>query len=100
MTDGFKAILKDNLDKIRSHPDLDFLLPSSINTGEIKVDEFPIAEYIGLTFIDKKSCIEVRGSLHKFSNDGKQNYDDFDFAKIKRAIANLFSPRDPNLFKS
>jgi hypothetical protein len=86
MIDGFKAILKDNLIKIRSHPDLDFLLPSSIKTGEVKENEFPEAEYRGLIFTDKKSHIEVKGSLHKFYNHGNQNYDDFNFAKIKRAI--------------
>lgn len=86
MIDGFKAILKDNLDEIRNNPLLDFLLLSSIITGEIKENEFPSAEYKGLTFIEKKSYIEVRGSLHKFYNDGAHNYDDFNFAKIKRAI--------------
>lgn len=86
MIDGFKAILKENLDAIRSNPHLDFLIPSSITTGEVKENQPSTAEYNGLTFIDNKSYIEVRGSLHKFYNDGKQNYDDFDFAKIKRAI--------------
>jgi hypothetical protein len=35
MIDGFKVVVKDTLDKIRSNPSLDFLIPSSVSTGFI-----------------------------------------------------------------
>jgi hypothetical protein len=89
MIDGFKAILKHNLDSHRNNPLLDFVIPVSNNTGEVMNDKFPVSEYKGLIFTDKKSYIEVRGSLHKFYNDGKHNFDDFDLPKLKRAIYDL-----------
>lgn len=82
MIDGFKAIMSNNLDAIRYHPLLDFVIPYSEKTGEIKKGKYPTAEYKGLKFIDKGSIIEITGSLQKFKNEGKHNYDDFTFEEI------------------
>ena len=73
MIDGFKAILFDNLDEIRDNPLLEFQLSgkTSMSTGEIKNEKYPIAEYKRLTFIDRGSHIEVGGSIHKMYNNGK-----------------------------
>lgn len=86
MIDGIKAILRDNLDYIRNHSNLDFLVPSSITTGEIRTDKYPVAIYKGLKFIDKGSYIEIRGSVHKFYNDGQQNYNEFGIKELTIAF--------------
>jgi hypothetical protein len=86
MIDGFKTILSNNLDAIRYHPLLDFVIPYSEKTGEIKKGKYPTAEYKGLKFIDKGSIIEITGSLQKFKNEGKHNYDEFTFEEIWATI--------------
>jgi Skp family chaperone for outer membrane proteins len=89
MIDGIKAILRDNLDYIRNNPNLDFLIPSSITTGEIRTDKYPVAIYKGLKFIDKGSYIEIRGSIHKFYNDGQHNYNEFGIKELTIALHRL-----------
>jgi hypothetical protein len=89
--DGIKAILKDNLDAIRCNPLLDFELSGKVatKTGEIKIGKYAIAKYKGLTFIDRVSVIEVRGSIHVYSNDGLHNYNDFGLSEIHLVLFEL-----------
>jgi len=89
--DGIKAILSDNLDTIRSNPLLDFELSGKVSTqtGEIRTGKYAIAKYKGLTFIDRGSIIEVKGSIHVLKNDGKHNYDSFDLSEIHLVLFEL-----------
>ena len=93
MIDGIKAILKDNLVKVRNNPLLDFQLSfcSSISTGEVKQgkSKYPIAKYHSLVFEDKGSVIEVRGSIHKMLNQGQHNHDQFGLSSIHLALYKL-----------
>lgn len=93
MIDGIKAILTHNLDTIRQNPLLDFQTSfnTSVSTGEIKSEkkQHPIAKYKSLIFEDKGTVIEVRGSIHKMSNDGKHNYDQFGLSRIHVALYEL-----------
>ena len=91
MIDGIKAILTNNLDKIRCNPLLNFELSAKIlvQTGEIKNGKFPIAKYKGLTFTDKGSVIEIKGSIHVMSNEGKHNYNKFGLSDIHLVLFEL-----------
>ena len=88
MIDGIKAILTDNLEEIRNNPLLDFEIPAkiSVQTGELKNQDFPVAKYKGLFLIDKGSCIVVKGSIHVMNNDGKHNYNKFGLSEIHLAL--------------
>lgn len=91
MIDGIKAILSDNLDAVRGNPLLDFELSGKVSaeTGEIRTGKCPVAKYKGLTFIDKGSVIEVKGSIHVLKNDGQHNYDIFDLSDIHLVLFEL-----------
>jgi hypothetical protein len=86
MIDGFKGIVKRNLDRIRNHSQLTFKKAIVTNTGEIIELKYPQAEYKGLIFTDKISHIEMAGSLHKFANDGLHNHNDFFVKQIRDII--------------
>ena len=49
----------------------------------------PVAKYKGLTFIDRKSVIEVRGSIHVHRNDGRHNYNRFGLSDIHQVLYEL-----------
>ena len=91
MIDGIKAILSDNLDAVRSNPLLDFELSGKVSakTGEIKTGKYAIARYKGLTFIDRGSVIEVRGSIHVYNNNGIHNYNSFGLSEIHLVLFEL-----------
>lgn len=89
MIDGLKAILSDNLDAIRNNPLLEFVVPVSIKDGDIKTNQYPIANYRGLQFIDRDTNIELKGSLHKFFNQGYHNYNDFGLVEIQETLYEL-----------
>lgn len=91
MIDGIKAILSDNLSEVRNNPLLDFQLQSktSLRTGEIIHKKYPGAEYKGLTFIDKGTIIEIRGSIHVLRNQGQHNHNKFGLSEIHYAISEL-----------
>lgn len=89
MIDGIKAILTDNLDQVRNNPLLDFVVPVSLKDGDIKTNKYPVANYRGLQFIDRVNNIELKGSIHKFSNQGEHNYNDFGLNEINETVYQL-----------
>jgi len=75
--------------QFEANPYLEFKTIISTQTGEIS--KFKSAYYKGLKFTiiepfgdeRKKSMITLEGSLHKFWNNGKHNYNDFGMKEIK-----------------
>lgn len=71
-----------------ANPLLDFISPFNRNTGEVY--EKRTAKYKNLEIIIFKSNrIELRGSLHILSNNGKHNHNDFTHTDFKLAILEL-----------
>lgn len=74
---------------------LDFYTYTNTNTGELK-DGTQTAQYQGLTFIittstkyeNLKYC-SVRGSLHKYCNNGETNANDFTIYQLQEVITDL-----------
>ena len=64
--------------------DLEWRISVKEKTGEIK--NVRIAEYNGLIFIEKEGRTYIKGSLHKYNNKGKHNYDQFTYSNLAFAI--------------
>lgn len=64
---------------------LDFIVKVSEKTGELK--NLKVAEYNNIKFLVYDSgYIELHGSLHKFYNGGKHNYNDFTYQDMWKSI--------------
>lgn len=66
---------------------LDWHQITNRNTGEILPKMF--TDLKGLRFINNNGKVYFKGSIHKFSNGGSHNYNDFPFAEQQRAIRRL-----------
>lgn len=88
MIDGHKAIVAENLERLRRNPLLDFIIPVSKRTGEI-VNRFPAAYYKGLSFTDKTGIVQIDGSFHNYFNDGFHNHNDFCLDDLKNVVNDL-----------
>ena len=89
MIDGVKFIVFDKLDEIRQLPNLDFIQPASVSTGEVMLKKPPMAEYKGLKITSWQNRIEIAGSIHKFFNNGQHNSNDFSYADLLHALSKL-----------
>ncbi len=77
---------------------LKFNVEIGYNTGEISKNKI-IANYRGLKFtifhkdttLTKIVRLQVTGSLHKYRNKGKHNYNDFDYSNLLEVIKELES---------
>lgn len=76
------------------NPLLNFKFLVSATTGEI-IDGVQVAEYNGLIFTMKPKgdgtgfYCSVRGSLHKYFNEGKHNADGFNFRDVQTVVTDL-----------
>ncbi|MAO10888.1 MAG: hypothetical protein CMC07_08405 [Flavobacteriaceae bacterium] len=80
MVDLIKAKFnsQDIPNDIEENKYLEFTRPLSTKTGEIKKEA--IAKYKGLTFsLDRYENLTIIGSIHKYSNCGRHNFNDFTF---------------------
>jgi hypothetical protein len=91
MIDGLKFILYYNLDFFRNHPLLDFQTATSVTTGEVIKQKNPLAKYRGFIFEDRIKNIEIRGSIHKYFNEGKHNWNDFGINELILSIKEFCS---------
>lgn len=73
-------LLKNNL--------LLFPLPIDKNGGEI-LDRTRTCEHQGLIFVLKNNNVKLKGSLHKYHNNGKHNYNDYFFTDLQHTIDEL-----------
>ena len=82
------AIPRDKRQGLEGNSMLNFILQVSEKTGEILNRK--VAEYKGLKFIIWNSgYIELQGSLHKYYNQGKHNYNDFTLLQLQEVIKDL-----------
>lgn len=72
---------------LRSHPLLcDLKEVRNVKTNNTTI----IGKYRGLTFkVFNTGYIEIDGSLHKYFNDGRHNYNDFSPSDLREVIADL-----------
>jgi hypothetical protein len=87
--DGIRAVLKFKPDAVPliDHPDLVFVQSVNTKTGE---DYGLIAKYKGLRFtIQGGTHFLLRGSLHRFANNGLHNADHFIYEKLLYALDQL-----------
>lgn len=96
MVDGFRILnLPVSVNDILIHPELEFLSNLNEGTGEIPANKPRIAEYNGLSFYvknkkDKEGKIiiplitycQLFGSIHKYSNKGQHNHNDFNYKNL------------------
>lgn len=96
MIDGVKIdVLPSNGCKWFDNKLLDFFTYTNTSTGEL-LDGTLVAKYRGLKFYITKSIkydnctyFSVRGSLHKYFNNGKHNANDFTFENLQTVIQEL-----------
>jgi hypothetical protein len=87
--DGIRAVLRFKPDAIplQEHPDLEFVENTNTATGEVYG---MTAKFNGLTFtIQGGTHFLLRGSLHRLSNNGKHNADNFRYKSLLRALNEL-----------
>lgn len=74
--------------KLLSNPNLEFKSEFSRQTGEI--GQSSICNYNGMTIHIKSSGFGyLKGSLHKYKNEGKHNYDDFTWDEVFQVVDEL-----------
>ncbi len=92
MIDGIKTYdLKTDPQKLIENPYLDGHWRTTINSDAEPLYDF--AEYFGLNFKLKHGKIRLQGSVHKYRNAGRHNYDDFravDVAEVVRELSERF----------
>jgi len=89
MIDGYKILhLPVNIDELLNNDLLLFPLKVSERDGEI-LDKPRHAEYWGQIFTLKNNNVRLKGSLHKYHNNGLHNYNDFYFTELKNVIFDL-----------
>ena len=92
MIDGIKTYdLKTNPQKLIENPYLDGHWKTTINSDAEPLFDF--AEYFGLKFQLKHGKVRLQGSVHKYRNAGKHNYDDFrsvDVVEVVRELSERF----------
>lgn len=87
-TDFIKGVLPDiDVHSLLANDKLHFKSDYSHRTAEI----YPVkvAEYKSLKFTVIGKNLKVEGSLHKFKNEGKHNYDDFTYSDLIQTINEL-----------
>ena len=97
MIDGINITLSIKPDRIRQL--LDFTGSHSETTGEVLHHRKPTAELNGLLVIIAGSLpsVKVKGSVHKFANQGKHNFDQFTLSRFREVASDLsqiISPLD------
>jgi hypothetical protein len=75
--------------KLLQHPELEFILDYNDRTSELNTKKKK-AIYRGLTFtIINERYVEISGSIHKYKNNGRHNFDKFYFSEIKQVLYEL-----------
>lgn len=99
MIDGVKISVQEfDIRHLLKCPELNFLSEVNTDTGEIKRNSFGTekreAEYRGLKFIliknkSGRSRLIIKGSLHKYYNQGLHNANDFSFNNYLQVLTDL-----------
>lgn len=90
MIDGIKCTCVGlNAGKWLNNPALDFVLGVSSGTGEILFTRSE-AKHKGMTFaVTRNNICTLSGSLHKFKNNGTENWDNFCYSDLQAVINQL-----------
>ncbi|MBC7409683.1 MAG: hypothetical protein H7339_14955 [Arcicella sp.] len=89
MIDGIKIYdLKTNSDQLEVNP---YLLEDWTTTVQNAdgVVKYGLAEHFGLKFQIKHHKVRLQGSLHKYRNAGRHNYDDFTAVDVEKVVKEL-----------
>jgi hypothetical protein len=93
MIDGIKTYdLKTDPDQLLQNPYLAEHWTTTVNNADAVV-KYGLAEYFGLKFQLKHGKVRLQGSVHKYRNAGRHNYDDFravDVAEVVRQLSERF----------
>ena len=93
MDDFIKLLnVATNSEKLLANPILKNYWHTDVmtNDGDVKKET---AEYLGLIFTVKNENLQLAGSIHKYRNNGKHNYDDFsckDAIEVIKGLCNDF----------
>ena len=89
MIDGIKTYdTKVNPDRLEQNPYLAEYWNTTVHNSDAVV-KYEIAEYLGLKFQIKNQKVRMQGSLHKYRNHGKHNYDDFTVVEVGKVVREL-----------
>ncbi len=89
MIDGIKTYdLKVNPDRLEQNPYLAEYWNTTVHNADAVV-RYGLAEYLGLKFQIKHQKVRMQGSLHKYRNNGKHNYDDFTVVEVGKVVKEL-----------
>jgi hypothetical protein len=76
-------------EKLRRNPELDFFIEKNTKTDEEK-DGKEKTDVKNLSIvINPSGRVQLSGSLHKFTNDGIHNYDDFTYERLVETIGKV-----------
>ncbi len=93
MIDGIKTYdLKTDPQKLIENPYLAEYWTTTVHNADAVV-KYGLAEYMGLKFQLKHGKVRLQGSVHKYRNAGRHNYDDFravDVAEVVRELSERF----------
>jgi len=91
MIDFIKSLdVKIDIQELLNNPLLEFESKFNVNTGETN-ETRKTAKYQDITFeIANNKYVNIKGSLHKYSNKGKHNYNDFTFSSLIDVIIDLY----------
>lgn len=90
MIDGYKILnLLVNIYELLNNLLLLFPLHFDESTGDIIQNRTRNAEYKGQIFTLKNNNVKLRGSFHKYHNNGKHNFNDFYFSDLVNVINDL-----------
>ena len=93
MIDGIKIYdLKTDPSQLLQNPYLAEYWNTTVNNSD-GTYKYGLAEYFGLKFQLKHGKVRLQGSVHKYRNEGRHNYDDFravDVAEVVRELSERF----------
>ena len=89
MFDGIKILaLKTDFHKLLQNPYLAEHWNTTVHNSDAVV-KYESADYFGLKLQLKDKNIKLQGSLHKYRNGGRHNYDDFTAVEVAEVVREL-----------
>ena len=89
MIDGIKTYdLKTDPQKLIENPYLAEYWDTTVHNSDGRY-KYELAEYFGLKFRIKNEKVRLQGSVHKYRNAGRHNYDDFRAVDVAEVVQEL-----------
>ena len=100
MIDGIKTYdLKTDPQKLIENSYLDGHWKTTVQNSNSEIEK-EFAEYFGLTFRIKHKKVRLQGSVHKYRNLGKHNYNDFRAVDVAEVVHELESNLKIDLYST